>query len=188
MHGRLQPDDFLAKALGALSDGPDCHSVLDQLPVPLYTTDPSGLLTYSNSAAAELVGREPQIGQDRWCVTSELYGTTGERLPLDECPMAEALRKREALRDRIAIAERPDGSRVAFRSYATPVINQDEELVGGVSILIDVTEEQSAFLAEQADRCRRLADATYDRATSSALGEMAESFTKVAQDLKQQQA
>jgi PAS domain-containing protein len=186
MHGRIPTNDYLATILGALSAEPSCHALLDQLPVPVYMTDAAGILTYFNPAAADFAGREPKIGQDRWCVAAGLYATTGEPLPADECPMAEALRKREALRDRVVIAERPDATRVAYRAYPTPIVNDQGELVGGVNILIDVTEEQSALLTEQAERCRRLADSTYDRATSSTLGAMAESFTKVAQDLRRQ--
>jgi len=184
MHARLKPDDYLHTVLTALSTGPDCHLVLDQLPVPLYTTDADGYLTYCNRAAAEFAGREPQVGQDRWCVTARLYSTSGEPMAHDECPMAEAIRTRAALRDRVAIAERPDGRRVAFRAYPTPILDDHDELSGAVNILVDVTEEQSALLAEQAGRCRRLADATYDRATSTALGAMAEGFERTALDLR----
>ena len=70
------------------------------------------------------------------------------------------------IRDAIAIAERPDGSRVAFRPYPTPLFDEDGELTGAVNMLIDVTEEQSEALHEQAERCRRLADALYSRESS----------------------
>ena len=50
-------------------------------------------------------------------------------------------------------------------------------------MLIDVTEEQSHALHEQAERCRRLAEATYDRATSEVLGQMADGFDRTANNL-----
>jgi hypothetical protein len=52
-------------------------------------------------------------------------------------------------------------------------------------MLIDVTEEQSAALHEQAERCRRLAQATYDRQTSKVLDDMATGFDQTAEDLAQ---
>jgi hypothetical protein len=94
--------------------------------------------------------------------------------------MADAIRDRRPVRDAIAIAERPDGSRVAFRPYPTPLFDSSGAFVGAVNLLIDVTEEQSEALHEQAKRCRRLADATYDRATSRVLDEMASGFENVA--------
>jgi hypothetical protein len=143
-------------------------------------------VTYSNPAAAEFAGREPKIGEDRWCVTARLYSTTGEFVPHERCPMAEALKKKQAVRDRVAIAERPDGTRVAFRPFPTPIVDEAGELIGGLNLLIDVTDEQQRLLQEQAERCRRLADATYDRATSSALGTMAEGFSRTAEELRKQ--
>ena len=72
-------------------------------------------MTYWNHACVEFAGREPQLGQDRWCVTWKLYTTTGEPLPHDKCPMAQTQSASSGpIRDAIAIAERPDGSRVAF--------------------------------------------------------------------------
>jgi PAS domain S-box-containing protein len=184
MHGRLQPDLYLETALSAISSGPECSSVLDEIPVPISVTDADGLVTYWNRACVEFAGREPTLGRDRWCVTWKLYSTTGEPLPHDQCPMADAIRRKRPVRDQIAIAERPDGSRVAFRPYPTPIFDDQGKLTGAVNALIDVSDEQSAALAKQADRCRRLAEATYDRNTSSALGAMARGFERTAQDLR----
>ena len=50
-------------------------------------------------------------------------------------------------------------------------------------MLIDVTEEQSRALHEQAEHCRRLADAMYDRRTSRILDDMASGFDRTADEL-----
>jgi signal transduction histidine kinase len=83
-----------------------------------------------------------------------------------------------------AIAKRPDGSRRAFRPYPTPLLDEDGQLVGAVNVLIDVTDEQSDALQEQADRCRRLAGALYSRESNTVLNQMAEQFERSAADLK----
>ncbi len=178
----------LDTALDALADGPGYHSVLDELPVPLYIVDAQGAVTYWNRACVEFAGREPQLGKDQWCVTWELYTTTGERLPHDECPMATAVKEQRAIRDVIAIARRPDGSRVAFQPYPTPLFDEVGTLTGAVNILIDVTGEQSSALRDQAERCRRLGKSTYDRWTSKVLGDMAEGFDRTADELVQTRA
>ena len=183
MLARQDPEDYLERALGALATGTNCHALLDDLPVPIYTTDATGTVTYWNRACIECAGREPRLGKDRWCVTWQLYTTTGDPLPHEKCPMAQAIQQKRAVRDTIAIAERPDGSRVAFKPYPTPLFNEDGSLAGAVNMLIDVTEEQSKALHQQADRCRRLAKATYDRATSTVLDAMADGFDKTATGL-----
>lgn len=177
------PEHYLDTALSALATGPECHALLDELPVPIYTTDAAGAVTYWNRACVEFAGREPQLGHDRWCVTWQLYTTTGKPLPHESCPMAQAIREKRAIRDVIAIAERPDGSRVAFRPYPTPLFDEHGSLRGAVNMLIDVTDGQSDALKEQAECCRRLAGATYDRHTREILGQMAEGFDRTADDL-----
>lgn len=183
MASRHDPEEIIDTAVAALSQGNGYRQVLDQLPAPIYVTDASGAVTYWNRACVEFAGREPQLGQDRWCVTWHLYTTTGEPLSHDKCPMAQAIAEKRPIRNVIAIAERPDGNRVAFRPYPTPLIGTDGELRGAVNMLIDVTHEQSVELHDQAERCRRLAGATYDRTTSKVLDEMAAKLEETAKTL-----
>jgi PAS domain S-box-containing protein len=179
-----RPEEFLDTALRAISAAAEWRPVLDELPVPIYTTDPDGNVTYWNRACVEFAGRTPQLGKDRWCVTWRIFTTTGEFLPHDKCPMAQAVQQKRVVRDAVAIAERPDGTRRAFRPYPTPLFDGDGNLTGAVNMLIDVTEEQSEALAQQAGRCRRLAKAIYNRDTSSVLCDMAEQFERTAAELR----
>src|SRR5436190_8475580 len=93
------PEAFLDQALTALSATPECRSVLDELPVPIYTTEADGSVTYWNRACVEFAGREPRLGHDRWCVTWNLYTTAGDPLRHEDCPMAQALKQQRAIRD-----------------------------------------------------------------------------------------
>lgn len=185
MISRQDPDAILDCALDALSNAADWRAVLDELPAPIYTTDPSGSVTYWNRACVQLAGRQPQLGQDKWCVTWKIYTTTGEFMPHDQCPMADAIRTREPNRGKIAIALRPDGSRIAFKPYPTPLFDPGGNFTGAINMLIDVSEEQVEALGAQAERCRRLADATYNREMSGILGDMANEFQRTAQELVQ---
>ena len=58
-------------------------------------------------------------------------------------------------------------------------------LTGAVNMLVDVTDEQSSALHQQADHCRRLAEATYDRDTAKILADMAAGFDRTASELEQ---
>ena len=174
------PEQILDAAVNALAIGSECQAVLDAMPVPIYAIDAQGAVTFWNRACVAFAGRKPELGRDRWCVTWQLYTTTGERLRHEDCPMAQAIRQKRPIRDAIAIAKRTDGSRVAFKPYPTPLFDDYGQLTGAINILIDVTDEQSESLHDQAERCRRLADATYDRETNKVLGDMAMSFDKTA--------
>ncbi len=180
-----KPEQILSAALDALSTEPDWKSVLDTFPVPIYTTDPEGALTYWNCACVEFAGREPELGRDQWCISWKMYTTAGEFMPHEECPMAEAIRKKQVVRDVVAIAERPDGTRRAFRPYPTPLFDETGSMIGALNVLMDVTEEQSEALHEEAARCRRLACATYNRQTATFLSTIADGFERTANELKQ---
>ncbi len=183
MNAPHKAEEYLDTAIGALSGADACPSVLDQLPVPIYTTDDTGAVTYWNRACVEFAGRTPMLGEDRWCVTWEIYTTSGERLPHDQCPMADAIREGRPIRGKVAIAMRPDGTRRAFTPYPTPIFDEDGRLTGAVNMLVDVSAEQADVLADQAKRCRRLADATYDRQTCGVLSTMADQFAQTAAQL-----
>jgi PAS domain S-box-containing protein len=183
MHARSTAEQYLETAMAAFASGDVCHSLLDQLPVPIYITDADGKVTYWNQACVDVAGRVPKLGEDKWCVTWQIYTTAGDFMPHDQCPMAKAIQEKREIRGAVAIAMRPDGSRRAFTPYPTPLYDDDGNLTGAVNMLIDVSAEQADVLAEQAQRCRRLANATYDRQTCSVLSSMADEFAKTAEDL-----
>jgi PAS domain S-box-containing protein len=180
-----RPEDLLDTALSAVERGDGYRAVLDQMAVPIYITDESGLVTYWNQACVEFAGRQPQLGEDRWCVTWRLYSMDGVHLPHEDCPMAIAIKEKRAIRSAIAIAMRPDGSRVAFRPYPTPLFDRDGNLTGAINMLIDVSDEQCSALQEQAARCRRLARSTTDRRAGEILSSMASAYEETAESLRQ---
>ena len=179
-----KPYAYLDTALEALHQRSDWQLVLDQLPVPTYVTDADGMVTYWNRACVDFAGRAPELGRDKWCVTWELYTMTGERLPHENCPMAEAIKERKKVHGKVAIALRPDGSRRAFAAYPTPIFGSDGGLEGAVNLLVDVTDEQAGSLGDQAARCRRLARSTLDRDASEILVKMASGYDATAAILR----
>jgi PAS domain S-box-containing protein len=132
-----------AKAQAAESEG-RYRQLLQALPAAVYTTDAEGRITYYNRAAADISGREPVLGFDKWCVTWRLYKPDGTPLPHDECPMAIALKEDRPVRGVEALAERPDGTRVPFIPFPTPLHDSEGRLVGAVNMLVDISERKEA--------------------------------------------
>jgi PAS domain S-box-containing protein len=118
--------------------------LLQALPAAVYTTDAAGRITFYNEAAAELWGCRPELGKSEFCGSWKLYWPDGTPLPHDECPMALALREKRPVRGMEAIAERPDGTRVPFIPYPTPLFDAAGTLVGAVNALVDITERHAA--------------------------------------------
>jgi len=126
-------------------DGDDrsYRQILDALGVAMYATDAGGHITFFNEAAVELWGRRPALGEE-WCGSWRLFWPDGRPMRHDECPMAIALHENRAVRGWSAIAERPDGSRVIFQPFPTPLRDGAGKLVGAVNVLVDVTEQRRA--------------------------------------------
>lgn len=144
--------------------------VLNEIPAAIYVTDRDGTITYFNHACIELAGRRPEIGVDKWCVTWKLFTSDGDYLPHDQCPMAVTIREKRPVREVEAIAERPDGKRIVFVPFPTPVFDDQGNFTGAVNLLMDVTEQRKPeYLRSQAERCRRLARGMTDRATAETL-------------------
>jgi PAS domain S-box-containing protein len=121
---------------------PGARQLLEAVGVALYTTDAAGRITFFNEAAANFWGRRPDLGEE-WCGSLRLYWPDGRPMGHDECPMAETLRQGRPIRGS-AIAERPNGDRVAFSSYPSPLRNEHGVLVGAMNVLVDITDHLAA--------------------------------------------
>ncbi|WP_129267032.1 hypothetical protein [Bosea sp. Tri-54] len=159
------------------------QTAIEALSAPVYLTDVEGVVTHFNKACINFAGRRPVPGRDRWCVTWKLYTTDGEFLPHASCPMALAIKRQQPIRGLSAIAERPDGTRVRFTPFPTPIFNCGA-LAGAVNMMIDTTDlRQVEALREQARRCRRLANE--EPGTADILRAMADDYDAKAIELEQ---
>ena len=120
------------------------QELLNALPGAVYTTDAEGRITFFNPAAVELAGRTPQIGTDQWCITWKMFWPDGRPMRHEECPMAVTLREGRPVRGVEAVAERPDGSRVPFIPYPTPLRDAAGKVVGAINMLVDISERRQA--------------------------------------------
>jgi len=180
------PDEMLGIAQAAARQGAnELETQLAALLAPIYVTDADGWITYYNRACIDFAGRTPTLGEDRWCVTWRLYREDGTFLPHEDCPMAVAVKEKRAVRGAVALAERPDGTRVMFIPYPTPLMGEDGEIAGAVNILIDVTDcRQAGALRAQAMRCRRLAESLTDQQAIDTLLLMAGEYDDKARALR----
>jgi PAS domain S-box-containing protein len=120
------------------------QELLAAIPAAIYTTDADGKITYFNQTAVELAGRIPTLGSDEWCVTWKLYLPDGTPLPHDQCPMAIALKEGRPVRGVEAVAERPDGTRVPFIPFPTPLFDASGKVTGAINMLVDLSERKQA--------------------------------------------
>jgi len=122
------------------------QSLLDKLPAGAYTCEPGGMITYYNQQAARLWGRSPRLldPTNRFCGSFRLYATDGKPMPHNRCWMALALQENKEFNGREIVIEREDGRRINALAHANPLHGENGRLLGGVNVLVDISEQRWA--------------------------------------------
>ncbi|GAB2838225.1 sensor histidine kinase [Ferruginibacter profundus] len=119
------------------------QNIIQNSPDAIYTCDQKGFIKSYNTAAVNLWGREPVVGKDLWCGSWKIFDKNGGHLPVDQHPMAIALREGRLVHGEELIVQRPDGSMRHVSPYSSPLVNADGHLTGVVSMLIEVSEQKN---------------------------------------------
>jgi PAS domain S-box-containing protein len=133
--------DESQRKLGDVSVKALWQQVLDAIPAAAYTCDAKGLITYYNSFAERLWGRAPKLrdARDRYCASHRMYLSDGTPILHEECWLARALREGRAYVGRQIVVERGDGSHVLAESYAYPLRDDQNQIVGVVNLVADIS-------------------------------------------------
>lgn len=122
--------------------GPLLIQALTALPTPVFVTDAEGTIVFYNEAAVAMWGGRPQLNVDKFCGPVRLFRPDGRPIAREDCATARALRTGEAIAGEEAVSERPDGTRVPYEAYPTPLRDAAGTIVGAVSMLMDMSDRR----------------------------------------------
>lgn len=132
-----------APGLSATGDLPAAGHLLQVMPVAAYLCDPDGLITWFNEPAAVIWGCRPRLldPDRRWCGSFRLMRSDGQPMAHDDCWTARAVREGRPFHDRELVIVHPDGRQRTALAHASPLFDAQGRIEGGLTILIDITEQ-----------------------------------------------
>lgn len=119
-------------------------ALINALPAAVYSCDADGIITSYNAAAAELWGRSPEIGKDRWSGWLKVHTPEGRELSPDEFPTAIALRTGKPVKCEELVIRAADGSERHVLSNPQLLRDDTGKLIGAVNMLVDITDRRRA--------------------------------------------
>ncbi|MHA3787504.1 PAS domain S-box protein [Flavobacterium hauense] len=153
--------DSFSSGAGTFSQNNYCRigfdrTVLENMPVAMYTCGIDGTITFYNLAAAELWGREPDVGIEKWTGAMKLYSASGDILSKDYHPLATMIAEGKAPEAEELIIERPDGSTVHVMPHLSLIYDANGAIAGAANMLVDITEKRKKETALQLSLAKKI--------------------------------
>lgn len=135
------------------------QAVLDNLPVGILLARPSGEVVLGNRSL-EMIFRHPVLAT----ADTEAHGdwvafhSDGRQVKGEEYPLPRAMKERRAVPAEDFLYQRGDGTKAWVRLVAAPILNQANEVTGGVVAVSDIDQEKRAeeSLRRSEERFRKL--------------------------------
>jgi PAS domain S-box-containing protein len=111
----------------------------------VYSTDAQGVIQEFNRQAAELWGRVPEKGTEKFCGSFKMFRVDGTPMPHDECPMARVLQGEELdANDCEVIVEQANGERKNVMVGPSALKNERGEIIGAINCFYDITDRKKS--------------------------------------------
>ena len=130
------------------------HALIETMPVGAVISDANGMFLLTNTAGREILGSRISGSVNTAERPYSAYYPSGDPFPVDQTPLAIALKEKHLVRDVEVLIRRADGSERSLLASAAPILDEAGELLSGIAIFQDTTERkhaEEALLASQAE-------------------------------------
>lgn len=141
------------------------RTVLEAIPVAVFIAGKDNRPLEANPAGVELWGDPPQVhGPEDYGAFRARHAETGEALASGDWGMARALATGEISGPEELDIETFHGEKRSILNYARPVLDAENEIVGGVAVNVDITDRKRAeqALRQSEERFRAVQETTPD--------------------------
>lgn len=133
------------RVFAALEQSEERFSLLYRaLPVGAFVCDGDSIIHNYNGRAAELWGREPKLGVDRFFDSLALFRMDGTSLPHTDSPISSVLQAGIPVRNMEVLMERPDGSRLPVTVSVDALKNAAGQVSGVIATFDDISDRLRA--------------------------------------------
>jgi methyl-accepting chemotaxis protein len=122
------------------------RGVLDGVTIPCAVVDLENRITHFNKAAAAILGKRKTPEKYMGMSLNEVVYHDGRRKTLTQV----AMKKRQQTEWEVELTRDVDSVTVTLHVVATPIYDLDNELIGAITIWVDLTGERQQMLAVEA--------------------------------------
>lgn len=116
---------------------------VSHIPLAAYVTDDQGLIVSYNEEAADLWGRRPEKGVDRWSAAYKMYMVDGDPITTGGTPVALAIAAGRPVETENMLIERPDGTQRLVLPSVKLIYREDGKIRYAVAVLCDLGDPES---------------------------------------------
>jgi PAS domain S-box-containing protein len=120
------------------------QALIETMPVGAVISDADGMFLLTNTAGREILGDRIVGSVNMTERPYAAYYPDGGPFPLDQTPLAIALKEKHPVRDVEVLIRRADGGERNLLASAAPILDEAGELLSGISVFQDITERKHA--------------------------------------------
>jgi PAS domain-containing protein len=120
------------------------RAILDALPVGVFIANASGAIVTANQFMYKILGEDVPLASsiEEHGKYKGWWANTGQRIEAHEWALVRAVTKGESSIGEVINIERFDGTQATILNSASPIVDSQGKVTGGVAAVLDITQQR----------------------------------------------